>query len=311
MAGDVFISYRRARDSVAQRLEERLRDNGFADYQIFRDVRGLFPGENFERQLTDTLQRTKIVLLLLGPGDAPRPDAADWLTQELRAALRARRPVLPILLKGADKDLELWPAELDAVRLTQFLRFSATETSDDMKKLVAVLRRYGVRPLRALAQWSSLLTFNPVDDALDQLSGLTRDDAAPRGAPAGRIRHRSNARDEDVERGADESGPARRCRAPPRARPSPRRCGLRGRIRLGRRRDPAAGIERRRARGVRGRRADAGVPAEVVDRSARRRPTASLERRSRRGGGRSRQVDGGRGRAGEAVRTGPAGPPPR
>lgn len=172
MAGEIFISYRRARDDAARRLEEVLRENGFAEYQVFRDVRGLFAGEAFDRQLADTLQRTRVVLLLLGEGDAPRHDTDDWVARELRAAMKAHRPILPVVLAGGEGETTReWPPEFRSILDMQSLDFTGMKDSE-VQRLVGALRRYGVRPLQAAQQWRSILQHSPVAVQIDALKAF-------------------------------------------------------------------------------------------------------------------------------------------
>jgi AAA ATPase domain/TIR domain len=177
MAGEIFISYRRTRESEAVRLENVLRSKGFADYQMFRDVRGLFAGETFDRQLADTLRQTRVVLLLLGEGDAPQLLTNDWVSRELRSALAARRPIVPIALLpgGEDAAKRDWPPEFRSILDTQFLTFSKVPKPAEVQRLVGVVRRNGVRPLQSMKQWSSIRKHNPVSEVRDQLIAFAKD----------------------------------------------------------------------------------------------------------------------------------------
>ena len=171
MAGEIFISYRRRREVAAAVVEAGLREQGYAGYQIFRDARGLFAGESFNRQLEDALRRTKVVLLLVGEGDAPRPEVDDWVSTELRAAIRSRRPILPVALgsKGQAELSKEWPAEFKSIAETQFLIIKEVPDSEDFTRLAGALRRVGVRPRKTFEMWSTILEHNLVGPVCDQL----------------------------------------------------------------------------------------------------------------------------------------------
>jgi HD superfamily phosphohydrolase YqeK/tetratricopeptide (TPR) repeat protein len=175
MAAEIFISYRRSRGADADRLEVILREAGYADYQIFRDVHALVTGESFESQLNDTLGRTEIVLFLLGPGDAPRDASDDWVTMELRTAIHLQKPVVMVVLDGAESEVRAsWPADLESLKSPEFPRFSA-DGGEGGDQILQILRRRGVPPVReTVRKWNLLLEHNDVDQPVRELMDIVR-----------------------------------------------------------------------------------------------------------------------------------------
>lgn len=106
----IFVSYRRSdTQDFAGRLVDRLRTApGVKD--VFLDVAGIDPGENFEDRLTQALARCDLCLILIGalwrgergPGMAARiDDPGDFVRLEVRQALQGRARIIPVLANTA------------------------------------------------------------------------------------------------------------------------------------------------------------------------------------------------------------------
>jgi hypothetical protein len=106
----VFISYRRgdARD-FAGRLADRLREEAQID-QIFLDVDGIEPGEDFKSKIDKAIRQSAACLVLIGKewtgksaSNAPARiyDQNDFVRLEVREALNSPVKVIPVLVNGA------------------------------------------------------------------------------------------------------------------------------------------------------------------------------------------------------------------
>jgi hypothetical protein len=102
--GTIFISYRREDSAYALLLYHRLMEE-FGSEQVFRDVEGIPPGEDFVGRLDETLRSSEAFVALIGKGwlrrrpSLSKPD--DFVRRELLLALRRRFPVFPLLVGGA------------------------------------------------------------------------------------------------------------------------------------------------------------------------------------------------------------------
>ena len=110
MPTQVFISYRRSdTEHFAGRVADRLRTVEGID-EVFIDVDGIAPGEEFETKIISAIDDCSVCLLLIGQhwlGQDSDRDAArifddrDFIHMETRAALASGRKVLPVLADGA------------------------------------------------------------------------------------------------------------------------------------------------------------------------------------------------------------------
>lgn len=108
--GAVFVSYRRG-DSEGQ---ARALFNELADLigknSVFMDVDSIALGRDFRRILQERLSSCDLMLALIGPdwldirdasGNRRLDSAADFVRQEIAAALQRNIPVTPVLVRGA------------------------------------------------------------------------------------------------------------------------------------------------------------------------------------------------------------------
>jgi len=106
----IFVSYRRSahiRDARAiyERLAAELgREN------VFIDLEGISPGQDFVQTLDRELRQCKALVVLIGPQWVRDADANgvrridrhdDFVRLEIMAALERRIPIIPVLLDGA------------------------------------------------------------------------------------------------------------------------------------------------------------------------------------------------------------------
>jgi hypothetical protein len=147
----VFVSYRRSdTEHLAGRIADRLRNEPEIE-EVFFDIDGIMPGENFEAKIDAALAESAICLVIMGPdwcgkssdGPARIFDESDFVRRETRAVLESDTKALPVLANDADM-----PGE-DAVPedLRSLLRINAVTVEfksfeRDMDNLIdAVLSR--------------------------------------------------------------------------------------------------------------------------------------------------------------------------
>ena len=157
---DIFISYRRdGGDTLAQLIYDRLTDRG---YRVFLDVESLRSGK-FNEKLLEVIDQCKDVVVILPPGALERcKDKGDWLYLELTHAMKARKNIIPVMMKGFEwtQDIPEKLKELqnfngirdskdyfDAVidKLTQLLHSRASSRSVLSKKIRRKMARFDAK----------------------------------------------------------------------------------------------------------------------------------------------------------------------
>ncbi len=137
--GRLFISYRRSdARGTAGRLSDTL-GAYFGDNRVFRDIENIEGGEDFGNVIEEGLQYADAVIVLIGPqwismraedGTRRLDDPADWVAQEIAAAIQLKKPIFPVLVDGASMPR----AEELPERLKPLLRYNAISVSDDRWK---------------------------------------------------------------------------------------------------------------------------------------------------------------------------------
>lgn len=156
----LFLSYRR-NDSVEQtnKLDEALARE-FPGLKVFIDRREIAGGADFEREIVDKLQRSRVVLVLIGPGWAgPLPDGSrridderDTVRREVElalAGLERGHHVVPVLVGGAPMPAAAaLPPSLQALSKINALPMrSGDDQAGDLRRLLARVRAIVDDPL--------------------------------------------------------------------------------------------------------------------------------------------------------------------
>jgi TIR domain len=75
---------------------------------IFRDIDNIQPAANFRKVIGQTLRRSELVLVVIGPrwrgpfdGKHRIEDSNDWVRMEVETALHLDIPIIPVLIEGA------------------------------------------------------------------------------------------------------------------------------------------------------------------------------------------------------------------
>src|SRR5262249_33691656 len=139
----IFVSYRREDAGDAGRLGDWLGTH-FGPERVFTDQTGLRPPDPFPAVLSEAIPRASAGVALVTPRWHAGLDAPDdWVRRELREALEAGRPVIPVLLHGAaPPDWAAQAPELEALAGTQVAVINDADYRDDVRRLVEALERY-------------------------------------------------------------------------------------------------------------------------------------------------------------------------
>src|SRR3954468_15133945 len=104
----IAISYRRD-DSlpITGRLYDHL-ETKFGKRNVFMDFDSIQPGLDFRQQIKETIERSKVVLAMIGPhwagerdgGRRRIDDPEDFVRLEIEYALKQGIPVIPVLINN-------------------------------------------------------------------------------------------------------------------------------------------------------------------------------------------------------------------
>src|SRR5262245_35170529 len=94
---EVYISYASADREVAEAIADRLSSEGFS---LFSDEQTLVPGKSLSEVMVKQLQRADAVVALL----SSRSQRTRSVEEELQAALKRKKLVVPVLLDSGAKD---------------------------------------------------------------------------------------------------------------------------------------------------------------------------------------------------------------
>jgi formylglycine-generating enzyme required for sulfatase activity len=161
--GKIFISYRRSESPKDALLVFKHLQAEFGLTQVFMDVDGIRPGDDFIEVLERQLDDCTVLLALIGPdwlharnehGERKLDDEHDFVRLEIRTALDRKLRVVPLLLDGAPMPRKVdLPDDLHLLLRRQALKVDATDHHafrGAMDRLVSVvaeaLAGAGVQP---------------------------------------------------------------------------------------------------------------------------------------------------------------------
>lgn len=147
----IFLSYRRSdTGGYAGRLAEAL-EKRFGKSSVFQDIEAIAPGSSFPHAIDTAIARCEVLLVLIGDtwsaeqgtdGNLRLDDPRDFVRLEVASALRAGKPVLPVLVEGAKMPTEIaLPADLKTLSRLQALELSDSRWDYDMDRLAAGIRK--------------------------------------------------------------------------------------------------------------------------------------------------------------------------
>lgn len=141
----IFINYRIREQAGYAALLDRELTARFGRHAVFRAPRSIVPGDDFARQIIDTLRGCVALLAVIGPGWAsiggherrPVGGEADWVRREIAEALARRIRVIPVLVDDAEMPAELeLPSDIATVSRCQYLRLSDHSIEEDIEHIV-------------------------------------------------------------------------------------------------------------------------------------------------------------------------------
>jgi hypothetical protein len=148
----IFISYRRSDSDGAGRVTDGLRAE-FGD-AVYSDVEGIAPGANFAEALKTSIERAKVVLIVIGPtwlqasdedGHRPLDQPDDWVRIEIETALRRSSTdpsvlVVPVLVGGARMpSAEALPEGIRDLARRRAVELRNAHWPEDFKTLIRLL----------------------------------------------------------------------------------------------------------------------------------------------------------------------------
>jgi hypothetical protein len=141
----VFIAYRQLDSTgyTGRIYDAVVRDLG--KYQVFRDLGSLKPGRNFVDQVESALQRTRLMVVVIGPDWLNAPDyrgqpklanPEDLHRTEIRTALDRQQHIIPVLVGGGRMPRpDQLPHDISALALQQAIEISDQRWEYDAKRL--------------------------------------------------------------------------------------------------------------------------------------------------------------------------------
>jgi hypothetical protein len=147
----IFLSYRRSdTGGYAGRLVEEL-EVRFGKGSVFQDVAAIAPGSDFAHAIETAITHCQVLIVLIGDTWLAERDAGgrlrlhdpnDFVRMEVAAALRAKRPVLPVLVEeGKMPAAGALPSDLEGLARLQALELSDTRWEYDVERLASAIRR--------------------------------------------------------------------------------------------------------------------------------------------------------------------------
>jgi hypothetical protein len=150
----IFISYRQSdTQSEASRLKEDLEDV-FGIDAVFFDIETIVPGLNFATAIENTIQQSKVVLVLIGPlwtkvtgeNDKLRIfEEDDWVRREVASALSLHgsgTTVIPVLIRDAKPLVKSeLPENIQGLADIQWAVLTIKNWRTEVKKLIELLKR--------------------------------------------------------------------------------------------------------------------------------------------------------------------------
>lgn len=146
----IFISYRRSDSSGhAGRLYDYLK-NYFGGERIFFDVDTIKPGTNFEQRISNELDHSEAVLVLIGnqwldskdqQGNRRLDHLHDYVRFEVETALNKNIPVIPVLVQGTHMPSpDVLPEPLKDLSGRNAIRLNDDHWSSDCSLLAGILK---------------------------------------------------------------------------------------------------------------------------------------------------------------------------
>lgn len=152
---EIFICYRRNdSEGYAGRLHDHLVER-FGARSVFVDVDNLHPGQDFAQVIQRTLQRSSVVLVVIGRHwmNQRLRNEGDYVRREIAAALNGRKRVIPVLVGDAQMPAsDKLPPELAPLVGKQAIPLRHPTWKADVARLVTSLQRTLARKKATVAK---------------------------------------------------------------------------------------------------------------------------------------------------------------
>jgi hypothetical protein len=152
---DIFICYRRNdSEGYAGRLHDHLVER-FGARAVFVDVDNLHPGQDFNQVIQRTLQRSSVVLVVIGRHwmDQRLRNEGDYVRQEITAAMKGRKRLIPVLVGDAQMPAsDNLPPELAPLVGKQAIPLRHPTWKADVARLITSLQRTLARKKTTVAK---------------------------------------------------------------------------------------------------------------------------------------------------------------
>jgi NTE family protein len=147
----IFINHRRGDvDFAVDALHTSISAN-FGDDRVFRDIDSIGPGDDWEAAVLTALARTRVMLVVIGPGWATGADPSapsrlsnpdDWVRREIEGALERSLRVIPVLIgRDALPSPEELPDSMTGLLRHQQVEIRTSTRQADIRHLVGLLER--------------------------------------------------------------------------------------------------------------------------------------------------------------------------
>jgi hypothetical protein len=143
--GGVFISYRRQDAAGYAGVLHRFLVRRYDEARVFFDLATIDAGMDFSTSMRQAVSSSDVMLVVIGPdwleatdaGGRPRiHDPDDFIHYEIAAALRQGKPVVPVLVGGADMPpAEALPQDLRGLALRQAVELRDQDFEQGLSQL--------------------------------------------------------------------------------------------------------------------------------------------------------------------------------
>lgn len=123
----------------------------FGEQKVFMDVAGIEAGRDFRKAIEESVANCGVLLVIMGPswvtatneaGIRRLDDPADFVREEVAAALRRDIPVIPVLVRGAQMPgVEQLPDTLKDLAYRNCVELTHARWRSDVQLLIDPLRR--------------------------------------------------------------------------------------------------------------------------------------------------------------------------
>lgn len=152
MSYSIFINYRRDDSSGESKLIRDALVREFGERRVFMDVDSIKPGQDWPSRLRSRMQRAETVIMVIGPNWLQAglnqwamrriDDPSDWVRRELEAALKHKKKIIPVLVRGAEfPPVDVLPRVLSKLPRKQCMEIRSECWDHDVLLLLARLSK--------------------------------------------------------------------------------------------------------------------------------------------------------------------------